>query len=267
MKRLQHVAWLESNAETLLEFDGRAQAVAVELAMASGISRDAQLKLLAHLLHDGLAEGRRASCTALEKFDGPQADALVREALDDPDAGVQAAAVRQLRRRSFPDALKLLVGFLDSCSIEVRDTARSSLAEFNYVRYRAMFDLLDDKAARSTGTLVHKVDYSALDGLVEDLKSPSVSTRLRAIEMAIAMDAADDVCQQLIALAKSDNLPVRREAVAALGHCIEPSALEELRAAANDPHETIREVAIHALELAENHLATVASGEATGEYQ
>ena len=96
------------------------------------------------------------SCTALARFRNHQADALVRAALDDPDAGVQAAAVRQLRQRGFPDALSLLVSLLESRSIEVRDAARTSLAEFNFIRYRAMFDLLDEKALKSTGVLVQQ---------------------------------------------------------------------------------------------------------------
>jgi hypothetical protein len=217
MKRLRAVAWLETNRDVLLELDGRAQAVAVELAEASGICRDSLFGLLALLLKNGLAEGRRASCAALAQFNTTESHQLIRDALEDPDAGVQAAAVKQLRRRGFSDALTLLVSFLDSSSVEVRDVARSSLAEFNYVRYRSMFDLLDESAAKSTGVLVRKVDDAARDGLLDDLASPSVSTRLRGIEMAVAMEAVDDVCRQLAALAAGENATVRQAAAEALG--------------------------------------------------
>ena len=142
MKRLKHIAWAESNCELLLELDGRAQAVGVELATASDMNRDALFDLLARIMRGGLAEGRRASCLALAQFQIPQADELVCAALDDPDASVQATAVRQMRSRRLPDSLKRLIRLLDSPSAEVRDAARSSLAEFNFVRYRAMFDLL-----------------------------------------------------------------------------------------------------------------------------
>ena len=76
------------------------------------------------------------------------ADELVLAVLEDPDAGVQAAAVRQLRVRRLPEPHNALFGSLDSRSVEVRDAARSSLAEFNFVRYRTMFDLLDEESAR-----------------------------------------------------------------------------------------------------------------------
>jgi HEAT repeat protein len=143
MSRLQSVAWLESARETLLELDGKGQAIAVELAQASGVGRNAVLDIVTMFLRQGAAEGRRASCRALAEFRGADADALVREALDDPDSGVRAAAVAQLRDRQLPDALPTLVALLDAPQSEVRDAARSSLAEFNFVRYRAMFELLD----------------------------------------------------------------------------------------------------------------------------
>jgi HEAT repeat protein len=259
MKRLHSIAWLESHREMLLDFDGRAQAVAVELAEASAMTREALFDLLVLLVREGLAEGRRAACQALSKFDGPQGDMLILVALDDPDAAVQAAAVRQLRPRRLPDALKVLVSLLDSPSLELRDAARSSLAEFNFVRYRAMFDLLDDAAIRSTGVLVHKVDDTAIDGLIEELTSPSVTSRLRGIEMAVAMQATQDVCAQLVELAKHENVAVRKEALGALADCTGPRVVEVLQLAASDKNHSIAETARQSLA---HHRQMASSGEA-----
>jgi hypothetical protein len=251
MKRLTHVAWLEEHRGRLVELNGRAQATAVELAIASDMNRTAVFELLTFVMQQGLAEGRRASCHALIKFDSPQADHLVLQALDDPDAGVQATAVRQLRGRHIPDALKRLVSLLDSRSTEIRDAARSSLAEFNFTRYRTMFDLLDEHSARTTGLLVHKVDQSAGQKLIEELMSPSVSAKLRAIEMALAMEAANDVRQQLTELAHNENVSVRKEAVAALAHCRGEKVAEALKLAAADANPTIAEQAKRSLVLFE----------------
>ena len=247
MKRLRSVAWLEEHCKVLLELDGRSQAVAVELAAASSISESSIFALLALMMRSGLAEGRRASCAALAKFGSKEADAEVRCALDDPDAGVQAAAVRQLRPRGLPDALRLLVSLLDSRSVEVRDAARTSLTEFNFARYRAMFDLLDERAVRTTGLLVHKVDHTVRDGLMHELASPSMAAKLRGIEMALAMNAAEDVSDQLIELARSDSVTVRKEAVAALGSCTGPRVLSALRLAAADVSHSVREAATASL--------------------
>ena len=48
MSRLRSVAWLEGERETLLDLDGRGQAVAVELALASGLERETVLEPLGH---------------------------------------------------------------------------------------------------------------------------------------------------------------------------------------------------------------------------
>jgi HEAT repeat protein len=146
-----------------------------------------------------------------------------------------------------PDALKHLVARLDSPSAEVRDAARSSLAEFNFIRYRAMFDLLDEEAQRTTGSLVYKVDSSACDRLIEELTSPSVTSRIRGIEMAVAMQASQDVVEVLIELSVHENVAVREEAVTALGHCHGTRVVEALEEAARDSNRSVAEAAVHSL--------------------
>jgi HEAT repeat protein len=247
MKGLNRVAWLEEQRGLLLEFDGRAQAIAVELALASGLDRGAAFEFLAFLLQNGLAEARRACCQAIANFESARADELVLAMLDDPDAGVQAAAVRQLRARRVPDALQRLVALLDSRSPEVRDAARSSLAEFNFTRYRTMFDLLDEQSAHTTGILVRKVDHGVPQKLAEELSSPSISTKLRGIEMAIAMEATNDVRQQLIDLVEHENVAVRKEAIVALANCHGELVVATLKLAATEPTHSIAEAAQQSL--------------------
>lgn len=247
MKRLQHVAWLEERRELLGGFDGRSQAVAIELALASSMPTDSIFELVAYLMQYGMTEARRACCQAMSRFATPRADGIVLAALNDPDVGVQAAAVRQLRSRQIPDALERLVGLLDARSPEVREAARSSLAEFNFTRYRTMFDLLDEHAAHSTGILVHKVDPSAPQKLAEDLAAPSITVKLRAIEMALAMDAADDIRQPLIDMVRHENLTIRKEVIRALGRCHGDHVAAALQAAADDSNHSIAETARESL--------------------
>jgi hypothetical protein len=247
MKRLRRVAWLEEYREMLVDFDAAAQAVAVELAMASGISDDSKFALLSLMMQDGLAEARRLSCSALTQFNCPTATVLILAALDDPDPAVRASVLLQLRPRGIPDALRLLAESLNSPVLEICEAARSALAEFNFVRYRSMFHLLDASAARTTGELVYKVDRTARQGLIEELSSPSVSAKLRGIEMVLAMGAAGDLCDKLISLANHENLTVRREAVDALGQCPNVEVENVLQLAMDDPHESIRDTAKEAL--------------------
>jgi hypothetical protein len=246
--RLDRVAWLESERELLLDLDGPAQAVAVELAVESGIGRSAVFELLAMFMRRGRPEARRASCRALVGFCSSEADSLVLAAVTDPDPGVQAAAAAQLRQRHAPNALPMLVRLLDSPAAEVRDAARSSLAEFNFVRYRAMFEMLDEKTLRTTGVLVRKVDPSCFFRLTEDLASPSATTRRRGMAMAIAMDATMEVRDKLIMLAEDEDAAVRLEAVMALGLCRGREVVSALQMAAHDPHFTVGDAAAKSLE-------------------
>ena len=98
----------------------------------------------------------------LGRFPRPLSRPLVLHTLDDPDPRVQAAAVRQLRHRGIHDAMERLVMLLDHSAVEVRDAARSSLAEFNFSRFRGAFDTMDDTTRRKIGRLVAKVDPTSI---------------------------------------------------------------------------------------------------------
>jgi hypothetical protein len=84
--------------------------------------------------------------------------------------------------------------------------------------------------------------------LVEDLSSPSISARLRGIEMAIAMAAADDVEPQLIELTHHENVAIRKEALLALAHCTHTESGAVLEAACKDRNGTIADAARQSLE-------------------
>ena len=77
IRKLTKVAWLDDAQTALLELDGKAQAVAVELAMAGNLGRNQSLALLRLLVERGQAEGRRASCEALANFRDRQVNPLV----------------------------------------------------------------------------------------------------------------------------------------------------------------------------------------------
>ena len=248
MKRLTSIAWLQQGRDVLPRLDPRAQAVAVEVAASSGLERTELLQLLAFLLKHGSAEGRRACCDALARFPEPQANQLVLAALQDADPGVKAAAIRQLRPRRLPGAMEKLIALLDSPAAEVREAARSSLSEFTFFRFQASFDSLDPAARRTSGKLVRKVDPTAARRLGELLNSPSLTAKQRALEMVAAMNAADDVCNDLVALVDDQDLAARTDAVKALGGCANPQALVALRKAEQDSQRPVREAAKRSIE-------------------
>jgi hypothetical protein len=83
--------------------------------------------------------------------------------------------------------------------------------------------------------------------------------------MAIAMEAANDVQQQLIDLVGHDNLAVRKEAVTALAHCLGDPVVATLKFAATDPNHSIAEAAREGLAKLVHEPSHVASAHRTGE--
>lgn len=242
-RKLKQVHWLDDRREVLLDLDGRAQRVAIEVAKSGCVERKTYLALLKFLLQQGDPEGRRAACDALGEFRDRQIDQLIVQTLRDSDPRVQAAAVRQIRDRGFHDAMERLVKLLDHRAPEVRDAARSSLAEFNYSRYRSVFDTLDDASRHKIGHLVAKVDPTATRRLGEELASPALSTKMRALEMTQFMEVADEVFDRLAQLVYDPDVGVRAEAAAALGFCRREEAIPLLHNVDNDTNYFVREAA------------------------
>ena len=151
LKKIDNLAWLQSEPTLLEKFDDAAQCGAVQLAVRSAMSRRAVYEMLEFLMDRGSAGGRRAAALALAQFHGAAANALALRGLSDPDPQVQAHLLVQLRPRGIPGALARLIELLESPHEIVRRAVRESLGEFNFKRFLAAFDMLDDDVRRSTG--------------------------------------------------------------------------------------------------------------------
>lgn len=265
-RKLNKVRWLEDQRDVLLELDGRAQRVAIEVAKSGCVARQTYWSLLKFLLQQGEPEGRRAACESLADFRDRQTDQLIAHTLNDHDPRVQAAAARQLRERGFHDAMERLVLLLDHRAPEVRDAARSSLAEFNYSRYRSIYDSIDDESRQKIGRLVGKVDPTAVSRLSEDLASPALSTKMRALDMVQAMQAADEVFDRLAQLVSDPDVGVRAEAVAALGFCQREDAIPLLYEVERDVSLSVREAAHRSIDqIVDRSVGANLSGQIDGE--
>lgn len=247
-RRLSSVAWLNERRDVLVELDGRAQATAVAIANSGALDRTTLLSLLTFLLEHGQPEGRRASCDALADFHDRHVTQLVVGTLRDPDPRVQAAAVRQLRQRGVPNAMERLLALVDDPAPEVRDAARSVLHEFSFVRYRGSFDSMNQSTREKIGPLVAKVDLSSPQRLGELLGAPSISTKMRALEIVAAMGAADSVIEHLAPLVTHADPAIRCEAVAILGTCRHADPLPLLLEAEHDPVLYVREAASRSID-------------------
>ena len=163
---------------------------------------------------------------------------------------MQAEILPQLRQRGIPGAVGKLIELLDSPHVVVRTAARESLAEFSFKRFVAAYDMLEDEVRLSTGEMVAKVDADAVPLLLEELRSPARSRRLRALSMAASMGVTDRVEYDLHERLLDEDHLVRAETARVLIHCDSPDTHEVLREALTDTSLIVREAAeasLHAL--------------------
>ena len=253
LKKIDNIAWLQSEPTLLEKFDDAAQYGAVQLAVRSAMTRRAVFKMIEFLMAKGRDGGRRAASQALAQFNGAEANALALRSLNDPDPQVQANLLAQLRQRGIPGALSRLVEMLESPHDVVRKAVRESLAEFSFKRFLAAFDMLDDDVRRSTGRMVKKIDEEAIPALNEELTAKSRTRRLRGISAAHAMGAIGDLEPVVIDRLADEDHVVRAEAARALAACNTPAVREALDAARGDRSLVVREAAEESLVRLQRH--------------
>jgi HEAT repeat protein len=243
LRRIENIAWLSSEEVILQKLDEAQQRSAVTLGVRSGVNRRVVYKMLESLLLRGKAAGRVSAAAALAEFNGAEANTLAMEALYDSDPEVQAKILPQLRQRGIPGAVSKLIELLDSPHPVVRAAARESLAEFSFKRFVAAFDMLEEEVRRSTGEMVAKVDGDTIPLLLEELRSPARSRRLRALAMTAVMNLAPRIEYDLHERLLDEDHLVRAEAARVLALCDTPDTHEVLREALTDTSLIVREAA------------------------
>jgi hypothetical protein len=242
LRRLTSIAWL-CDDDLPADLDEAAEQAAIAAAAASGLKQDDVLGVCETIARRGKPAARRAAVAAVADVRGARATALVLRSLDDGDPQVRAAALVQLRSRGVPGALAVLLGALDSESAAIRDAARSQLQEFSFRRYLPAFDLLDEEVRGTTGVLVAKIDVTAADQLADELRSSQTKRRLRALEVAAAMELVDALQAVVEPCAADDEQAVRIETARALGGADGDWADRVLRRLAGDEAFAVREAA------------------------
>lgn len=241
LKRVDSFSWLQNDMKLLAELSGEEQQGAIHLTMASGLSRIGVFEVIEFILANGEPEGRRAAARALAEFRGAEANGAVLRAIEDDDPTVRAIAVGQLRERNIRGALTTLFELLDSPDRVVYDASREALSEFTFERFLATFGTLDDAAIEETGQIVKRVDSHAIDRLQNELASPLRARRIRAIQMAVAMQAIPECESNLITLLSDEDQVLRAAAAEVLVHSPSSTTRSALRDAILDRSQIVRD--------------------------
>jgi HEAT repeat protein len=214
----------------------------------AGVNRLEAFEVVKYVLAHGQPAARRGAARSLMEFRGAEANQLVLRCLEDRDSEVRASVVRQLRDRGIPNAMQRLLELVSSPEASISRAARESLAEFSFERFLASFDLLNDDVARSTGSLVRRIDDEAIDKLAAEFETRSRTRRLRALHVAVAMNAVGDVQQQVIQMLADEDHFLRAEAARTLVHCDTPASRQALRERLLDRSPAVQEAAERTLQ-------------------
>ncbi|MCA9102629.1 MAG: HEAT repeat domain-containing protein, partial [Planctomycetales bacterium] len=243
LRRIQDVAWIGNPAEVIDALDGDEQGAAIEMLMATRVRRLDVFRAVAYTLANGEPAGRRAAAVALAEFSGSEANNLAAMALDDDDPQVQATIILQVRSRGIPGVLSRLLDFAESPHDVVRTALRKTLDEFNFERFFASFDKLDDQVRDTTASLVRRIDHRAAELLGRELASPSPTRRLQALAVADVMGLVSEVEQRIIDLLDDTDHAVRGEVVRVLASSPSDQAVQALLKALGDSNDLVREAA------------------------
>lgn len=239
--------WALPDHDVVGGLDSQTQESAVHLLMASSMPRDQVFAVLRFLLLEGKPGGRRAAAERLAEFAGPQADALVVQALEDEDPGVRAHLIRQVRRRPIPGGMSLLIGLVDSPHQEVRQALRDALPEFTYRQFLANFDSLPEELLPTAGHLVRKLDMEVRSKLTAEMEGRSPVKRRRAVLAAGAMGLIPEMEELIIKCLSDDDHMVRLAAAEALAECETMPTWDALRDALLDRSVMVQEAAEQSL--------------------
>jgi HEAT repeat protein len=243
LRRVKSLSWLTKDLRFLAAFNEEEQCGVLQLVMASGLDRLQAFEVLRYLAKHANPGCRRACVAALADFRGAEANALVLQLLEDADAATRAEAAKQLRERGIPGALATLIELLDNPNELIREAARSSLGEFQFRRFLEVFDAMDEETRHNAGTVVRRVDPAAVELLEQELRATSRARRLRAVEMAIAMQVVEQVEATLIDLASDDDQHIRAEVLRALAERDSRSARRAVRERLLDKSAVVAEAA------------------------
>lgn len=247
LRRMIFIPWLRENVSLLDGLRENEQPGAVHLAVESSLPREQALDVLAYLTRHGKLGARRLAAHALARFSDPVAAKLTVQLMSDDDSHVRAAVARQLRNRNIPGAIQRLTELLDSPHPEEREAAVSSLNEFTFDHFAANFDQLSSESRLSSGALVRRVDSLAMERLRDELAAPARGRKIRALELAAALDAVVELQSQIAALLGDEDQYLRIEAIKALATYDCRATRDALRESLLDAQPLVREAAESAL--------------------
>ncbi|HBT76835.1 MAG TPA: hypothetical protein DEB39_07885 [Planctomycetaceae bacterium] len=210
------VEWFSEIRVILDQLDESYQPGFVSFIRFIRMDENQRISLYSHILHYGKPAGRRQVLEYLDKTPGDRTDAIILQAAEDGDPGVQSSALTQIRARDIPRATFHILQHIDSPHEMVRDTVQKLLPEFRINRFIDSFDQFNESQRRSSAKLIRKVDPQFVHGLTEILND---GTPLKKAKALLCVEYAESVYlfeDPLCSILLSDENPSLRAKAAEL---------------------------------------------------
>ena len=246
-EQIESVAWLHPDHPVLLAIEPQLQARIVDLLATLGLTIAEKDAIQEWLVRHGSPEGRLAATDVLSSLDDSRVEHIILNGLNSGDENVQAWATSQLREHRMPETFSLLIERLDSDLPAVREAAREELSSFNLETLLGLIDHLDPAACRRAGSLIQKVDATAVESLSRELANPVRRKRIRAARACRMMGMQQSVVPALLAMLEDNDNLVRRTALEVLQGVSVPEVLQAVRSLTDDPSPRVRETASRTL--------------------
>jgi len=246
-RQLTRIAWIADELVPLQTIPTGLHESLSAFVQATGMSLDEKIEVQKWLLLNGSMPGRQAATQILEAISPDSVRGILFGSLDSKDEVVQVWATSQLRSQGVPEAIRLLIERLDSPLPAVREAAREELASFDLSLVLNLFEQLDRNVCLRVGALIRKIDPSCTQKLLEELKQPIRSRRIRAAQAAEALGLAPDVERGLLAMLSDEDSLVRRIAAELLVCVPSPEVIVGLTALLQDSSPRVRDAAERSL--------------------
>lgn len=243
LQRVHNYDWLEPQDTLSQRFDTSQLHGIANLVSKTKLKEPTALAFIETILATDHLEAKVIACEMLCSYKSQSANQLVLQALEAEQPEVQAAAIRQLADRSIPDTLNKLMTLIEHSSEVVQEAARAALTEFSFESFLSRYDMLDETARRSTGSLVRRVDNEVVSKLREEMDGPSRKQRSRAIEMADSLGLTAEISDMLVERLDDEDHLIRAAAAEALQYCTGADVRDALMTALKDRSTTVQAAA------------------------
>ena len=214
--RIHRFDWLASLRTLLPQLSEIAQQNLLRLIHFSELPKEEIYAVSRQVYQFGKSIGRCAALAEIANYRLNESEAIIKEAIDDDDPHVQAAALQQIRKIDPSKGMMLLIRKIDSPYKVVREVVKMMLPEFQVRRFLDSFEQLTEAQRKQTLKIIRKIDSTLPNVLAEEIQSGNPVMKVRALKSIELGNLVGLVEEPLCAVLLRDEAAVFRVKAASL---------------------------------------------------